>query len=250
VIDRATAKHLERRYRAATELIADLEDVLALETARAGGATGEATSVIRTLPPRARRRLPFRLRHPGWLALLGLVAAGGVAALIIALGHQAHRGTGARGAAKPQGLVPVSLAQDAATDYDPYGTGSQGEHPLQRNFVLDRDTSTFWSTETYRGGLGSKPGVGIYLDANPGVAARALEVRTPDPGWTAAVYAADHGPPRDIPGWSLVSPARTVTETTQRFDLTASPVPHRYYLLWITKLPAGQAKVSEVYLFK
>jgi serine/threonine-protein kinase len=250
VIDRATAKHLQRRYRAATELIADLEDVLALETARAGGATGEATSVIRTLPPRARRRLPFRLRHPGWLALLALVAAGGIAALIIALGHQAHRGTGARGAAKPRGLVPVSLAQDAATDYDPYGTGARGEHPLQRNFVLDRDTSTFWSTETYRGGLGSKPGVGIYLDAKPGVAARALEVRTPDPGWTAAVYAADQSPPHDISGWSLVSPARTVTETTQRFDLTASSQPHRYYLLWISKLPAGQAKLSEIYLFK
>src|SRR5438270_479745 len=54
VIDRATAKHLERRYASVHELIADLEDVLALETARAGGSTGEATSVIRTISPRAR----------------------------------------------------------------------------------------------------------------------------------------------------------------------------------------------------
>jgi serine/threonine-protein kinase len=250
VLDRATAKHLERRYATATELIADLEDVLALETARAGGATGEATSVIRTLSPRARRRLPFRLRHPGVLAVLGLVAAGAAAAVIVALTHHTHAGTGDRGAARPQGLTPVSLAQSAATDYDPYGTGSEGEHPQERNFVLDRDTSTFWSTENYRGGLGSKPGVGIYVDASPGVAARALEVRTPDPGWTAGVYAADHGPPRDISGWTLVSPSRTVTETTQRFDLTGGGQRHRYYLLWITKLPAGQAKLSEIYLFR
>jgi serine/threonine-protein kinase len=250
VLDRATAKHLDRRYGGASELVADLEDVLALETARAGGATGEATTVIRTLSPRARRHLPFRLRHPGWLALLGLVAAGVAAALIVALSHQTHRGTGTRGAVHPKGLSSVSLAQDASTDYDPYGTGSEGEHPNERSFAVDRDTSTFWSTETYRGGLGNKPGVGIYLDAKPGVVARALEVRTPQPGWTAGVYAAEHGPPKDIPEWTLVSPARTVTEGTQRFDLRTNGRAYRYYLLWITKVPAGQAKVSELYLFK
>ena len=64
VVDRATAKDLDRRYGSDRELIADLEDVLAIETARSGQATGEATAVIRTLPARARRRLPLRMRHP------------------------------------------------------------------------------------------------------------------------------------------------------------------------------------------
>ena len=50
VIDRATAKDLHERYRSDEELIADLEDVLALEAARSGSATGEATTVLRTLP--------------------------------------------------------------------------------------------------------------------------------------------------------------------------------------------------------
>src|SRR5690242_6997871 len=63
VVDTATAKRVENRYADDAELIADLEDVLAIETARAGGATGEATSVLRTLPSRARRRIPFRMRH-------------------------------------------------------------------------------------------------------------------------------------------------------------------------------------------
>src|SRR5437763_10815428 len=62
VVDRATAKDLDRRYLDAGSLVADLEDVLAIETARAGGATGEATTVLRTLPGPARRRLPLRLR--------------------------------------------------------------------------------------------------------------------------------------------------------------------------------------------
>ena len=60
VVDTATAKRPEERYADDQELIADLEDVLAIEAARAGGATtGEVTTVLRTLPRRARRRVPF-----------------------------------------------------------------------------------------------------------------------------------------------------------------------------------------------
>ncbi len=63
VVDTATAKRVEDRYADDAELIADLEDVLAIETARAGSATGEVTSVLRTLPSQTRRRIPFRIRH-------------------------------------------------------------------------------------------------------------------------------------------------------------------------------------------
>src|ERR1700712_892720 len=79
VVDRATAKDLSRRYGSDRELIADLEDVLAIETARSGQATGEATAVIRTLPARARRRLPLRMRHP-WALLAALVLIGAAVA--------------------------------------------------------------------------------------------------------------------------------------------------------------------------
>ena len=63
VIDTATAKRPEDRYADDSELIADLEDVLAIETARAGSATGEVTAVLRTLPSDAQQRVPYRLRH-------------------------------------------------------------------------------------------------------------------------------------------------------------------------------------------
>src|SRR5919201_1526858 len=64
VVDRATAKDLDERYADDAELIADLEDVLAIETARSGQSTGEATTVLRTLPSSARRRGPPRAQHP------------------------------------------------------------------------------------------------------------------------------------------------------------------------------------------
>ena len=50
VVDRATSKDLTRRYPDAQSMIADLEDVLAIETARTGHVTGEATTVLRSLP--------------------------------------------------------------------------------------------------------------------------------------------------------------------------------------------------------
>ena len=63
VLDRATAKELDRRYPDAATLIADLEDVLAIETSRSGQVTGEATAVLRSLPANTRRKLPLRTRR-------------------------------------------------------------------------------------------------------------------------------------------------------------------------------------------
>src|SRR3954449_7876674 len=48
IVERATAKDLDRRYKSVAEMEADLEDALAIETARSGQATAEATSVLRT----------------------------------------------------------------------------------------------------------------------------------------------------------------------------------------------------------
>src|SRR5271154_6276007 len=56
VLDRATAKDLAIRYADAESMITALEEVLAIEAARTGQATGEVTTVLRTLPGDARRR--------------------------------------------------------------------------------------------------------------------------------------------------------------------------------------------------
>src|SRR5579859_6532638 len=92
VIDGATAKRIEDRYADDAELIADLEDVLAIETARAGSATGEVTSVIRTLPSQTRRRVPFRIRHRATALLLLLLVVVAAAAVVIWLATRAHHG--------------------------------------------------------------------------------------------------------------------------------------------------------------
>src|SRR5438270_9399017 len=131
VVDTATAKEQENRYADDAELIADLEDVLAIETARAGSATGEVTTVLRTLPSGKQRRVPFLVRHRTAtfvLLLVVLAAAGGVIAW---LATRTHHGTGKLSQSGPvaghRGLSFVSLCQTCAHDFDPLG--DKHEHP-------------------------------------------------------------------------------------------------------------------------
>jgi eukaryotic-like serine/threonine-protein kinase len=251
VIDRATDKDLARRYADDGELIADLEDVLAIETARSGQATGEATAILRTLPARSRSRLPLRTRINSRVALgIALLAVAAGAAVLLLAVDRTTRGTGSTpGAEQPAGTVGVSLRRTAAHDYDPFG--GDGEHPEQAAAAVDRTVSSAWSTEGYRDGLG-KPGVGIYVDAAPSVSAVRMDIRTPTPGWRGEVYVAKDSVPTTVPGgWKSVGHIDSASKRTS-VDLDTAGNSYRYYLVWITALPEGseRAQISEIDLFR
>ncbi len=245
VIDRATAKDLRERYRSDEELIADLEDVLALEAARAGSATGEATTVLKTLPRRARRRVPLRVRSPALLAAVALLAALAVVAALLLLGGRAQRGTGTTGDPGGNGaLSQISLRDDAASDYDPLGDSA--EHANETSFAIDNLPTTSWSTESYTTSDLQKDGVGLVIDATPGAVVRELRIRTPTPGFNADVYVTDAASPPDAvtdPAWKQVG---TVTDAASRatVDLDTAGQTSTFVLLWITALPPGGDKVE------
>jgi eukaryotic-like serine/threonine-protein kinase len=263
VVDRAVAKDLDYRYHDAASMVADLEQVLAIEAARAGQTTGEVTSVLRTLPGDARRRLPWRMQHPArWAASLALLAAI-IAIAIVAAAQQAHKGTGvAPDVHAGAGLHAVPLSQTAAHDYNPFGTGPENHNRVQN--VVDSDPNTVWSTAHYyektlvkAGGTG----LGVYLDAAPGVVARALEVQTPTPGFNAQVYGArsvnlsypyGNTAPLSARGWHGPLGSAENIRNRQRIKLSSDGTPYRYYLLWLTTLPPGEesASLSELTLFK
>jgi eukaryotic-like serine/threonine-protein kinase len=262
VVDRAVAKDLDWRYPDADSMVADLEEVLAIEASRAGQATGEATSVLRTLPGRTRRRLPWRLRHPArWAASIALLAAI-IAIAIIAAAQQTHKGTGVPpGVHSGAGLQAVPLSQTAAHDYNPFGTGPENHDRVQN--VVDSDPNTIWSTAHYYEGTLKKAGgvgVGVYLDAAPQVTARAVEIQTPTPGFDVQVYGADkinlsyaYGDttPLTARGWHGPLGSAENVRDRERIRLTGGGT-YRYYLIWLTTLPPGQqsASVSELTLFK
>jgi serine/threonine-protein kinase len=250
VVDRATAKDLGHRYADDAELIADLEDVLAIETARAGQATGEATAILRTLPERSRARLPLRMRVNSKLVLaLTLVAVAVAAGVLLLAADRTTRGTGSSpDTQEPPGTTAVSLKRGAANDYDPIG--GDGEHSAEATAVVDRDRNSTWSTENYEGGVLNKDGVGIYVDAKPSVAAVSMEIRSTTPGWKGDVYVAK-SVPDSIDGWTRVG---SIAEAERRttVDLDTGGQPYRYYLVWITGLPEGKgsAEISEIELFQ
>jgi tRNA A-37 threonylcarbamoyl transferase component Bud32 len=259
VVERATSKSLDKRYPGTASMIADMEEALAIETSRAGQATGEVTAVLRTLHSPARRLLPWRVRHPArWAVSLALLAAIVAVAIVAAAGHT-HSGTGvAPDVHSKAGNTPVVLKQTAAASYNPFGTGP--EHAEDVSSIIDGDLNTSWSTEHYVDGNLGKPGLGVSLDAAPGVAARAIEIQSPTPGFTAAVFASTGPSSKSASaggeslkelGWTQLAPAHTIGSRTT-VAINASGSVYRYYLIWITKLPVGHqtAEISEVTLFK
>jgi tRNA A-37 threonylcarbamoyl transferase component Bud32 len=257
VLDRMTDKDLAHRYADVPSLVADLEDALALEAARQGTSTGEATAVIRTLPARARRRLPFRMRHS--LPVLGIIGVIAVAVVIVVVASRevpprVQKGTGSgRVAATPEGTRVVSVQRASAHAFDPLGDNE--EHSDEASRTVDRDDATSWTTERYSAGIegAGKTGVGLYIDAKPKVDAVALQIGTPGPGWKATIYAAPPGPaPKTVPGgWAKVG-GGTVNSNDKRFTLDTGGKEYRYYLVWITKLTPGadRAEISEIRLFQ
>jgi serine/threonine protein kinase len=263
VVDRAVAKDLAVRYPDAAAMTADLENVLAIEASRTGQTTGEVTTVLKTLRGRARRRLPWRMRHPArWLASLALLAAIVVIVVILA-GENAHRGTGtAPGASSRAGLVAVQLSASAANDYNPFGTGPENRDQIGN--VVDSDPSTTWSTERYYEGTLRKAGgtgLGIYLDAAPGVVGRGIEIQTPTPGFSVQIYVADHidlalpygdSASLETRGWEGPVASSTDVHDGERIRLKTPAGKHRYYLIWMTTLPPHRqsAMIADVTLFK
>jgi serine/threonine protein kinase len=248
VLDRMTDKDLRRRYPDIDTLVADLEEALAIEAARSGKSTGEATAVLRTLPPSTRRRLPFRLRHPLPVAMIAVLLAVGVALLVLLLKEgvdRTERGTGSGSIEAPAGEKVVSVSSTSASDYDPLGDDE--EHPERAQLVVDRAPDTTWTTESYSSGLegANKAGVGIYLDAKPGVEAVRMEIQSPEQGWRAEIFgAAGNRVPESIDaGWKRLG-GGVVRTDQQRFRLAASGERYRYYLVWITELPPDGPRVE------
>jgi serine/threonine-protein kinase len=250
VVERATAKETENRYQDVSQMVHDLEEVLAIEAARTGQATGEATTVLQSLSGDTADFAPIRLRRPKRVLALTLLVLGLAAATAILLAGRTEKGTGKPVVKKPPpGLRQVHLAGNAASDYDPEGDNK--ESPEAARNAIDGNVSTNWNTETYQGGFeGShKSGVGLYVDAGRLLPARGLTLVTATPGFKAAVYASETVPPK-LGGWTRVSPVRSVKQD-HTFRLKTDERVYRYYLLWISELPDdGEVEVQELSLLR
>jgi serine/threonine protein kinase len=254
VVETATSKRSEDRYADDAELICDLEDVLAIETARAGSASGQVTSVLATLPAPKRRRVPFLVAHRARalaLALVALVVAGAGAGW---LATRAHHGTGPPAAPPPSPrLVAVNLCQSCAHGFNPLG--SPKDEAPNAALAIDGDPNTYWRTQYYYDDQLGKAGTGLYLDAAPRTTASEMVIDTDTPGFYVTIYARDSRPPMawPAPGWTKISPSTRIGASRhgQAIRLSSAHTPFRYFLIWITSL-GGQEYVdlNEVTLYR
>jgi predicted Ser/Thr protein kinase len=227
-VHRAMAKRPEDRFQTMADFCRELEANLA-ET--------QGQTVVAPAVPR-KARAPRRQGANPWpivLALLTLIAIGAVIAYLLV--HRNNNGNAGAAAGSGTGGVPTLVATGA---YDPYGTG--GENDARAKYATDNNGATYWETEQYYDHPSlNKPGVGLVLDAKRVVQLHQLGVATSTPGFTAVIRAGDsttHFP-------DTVSTSQTVAGTT---TFTIVGKPHRYYLLWITRLGPGYstAQINEV----
>ena len=186
VLDRMTDKDLKRRYPDIDTLVADLEEALAIEAARSGHSTGEATAVLRTLPPSARRRLPFRMRHPLPVAAIVLLLADRRVARRPAAqgGRRPHRARHRRRATSRRRPASGSSRWPAPRPRTTTRSATTRSTPSAPRSWSTASPTRRWITESYSSGLegANKDGVGIYVDAKPGVEAVRMEIQSPETG--------------------------------------------------------------------
>jgi eukaryotic-like serine/threonine-protein kinase len=247
VVERATEKKPEKRYPDMSTMLADLESALEVEVARAGRSTGEATTVLDSVPDRRRRILTSRRVS---IAGILLVLAGTAAALLIAglTGEDRERGGGGGGGGGEPTGTEVELV--GAQDFDPEGTPVPEEHPEEVANAVDGDTGSAWSTEEYTASAvvedaAGKPGVGLIVDAGQPVDGATMSISTTEGGWDAEIYAAADGPPTSLEGWGEPVDQVANANQDQLFELDVAE-PAQYYLIWLTKLAGspGEYKVE------
>jgi predicted Ser/Thr protein kinase len=229
-VQRAMAKRPEDRFPTMADFARELEANLAVAL---GG-----TAVAPAPPPRPRApRRPGANPWPIVLALLVLIAIGAAIALLVMRNHDNGPTTSTGGGGGGSG-TPALKAIGA---YDPYGTG--GENDANAKLATDNDPSTYWETERYYDAPKlDKPGVGLVLDAGSTVQLHQFGVVTSTPGFNAVIRAGDS--PTQFP--DTVSAPQTVSGTGVTFTITGTP--HRYYLLWITRLGPNYntARINEI----
>jgi glyoxylase-like metal-dependent hydrolase (beta-lactamase superfamily II) len=139
----------------------------------------------------------------------------------------------------------------SAAVHDPFGGGGD-EHAADAPKAIDGKPGSAWTTRSHPGGLG-KPGVGLVLETGGYQGYSALALLTRTPGFDVSVYSTDQSDPPaggpDDPAWRLEGRKSGVAKR-QRINLRGATSEPSYYLVWITKLPAGRSRagLSEISL--
>jgi serine/threonine-protein kinase len=235
-IQRAMAKRPGDRFPTMQAFAAELQACLA-ETQSAGTQIAVPPPAAPQQTTQIRRRRRTVSPWPVIVAIVALIAIAVVVALLILDGIPSSVPF-TKPHSKPPATAPTNVDLTAVAAWDP--DGDHHEHDEDVRFATDGDATTFWRTEQYDNppSLG-KPGVGLILDAHQPVQLHQLGIATGTPGFTAEIQASDSP---TGPFTTVVGPSQTVNDGTH-FQITQGSK-YRYYLIWITALPANSRLVQ------
>lgn len=161
-------------------------------------------------------------------------------------------GSGTGTTTTPGAPVPIDLAADAATVYDPYGRAAATGVASR---ALDGDPATSWYVDPRPGAPQVAVGFAIELGQERGI--RSIDVTTPTPGFKVEIYATDEAtPPPNIldTRWAHITDKADVGSDASgktHIVLGAGTSKYRTLLLWITQPPADapRVRISELKIF-
>ena len=232
-------------------MVADLEEVLAVEASRTGQATGEVTTrAAHAARPAQRRRCPGACAIPArWARSLGAARRDRRDRARARRRRSApRRGRRRRASSRTRACEPVQLGQTAAHDYNPFGTGPENRDLVGN--VVDGDPNTTWSTEQYYDGtleegrrrrprhLPRRRAAGARQgDRDPDAHARLRRADLRRPTTSTCELAYGNSTPLVRRGWQGPVGTSADVHSGERIPLTLDGHPHRYYLVWLTTLP-------------
>ena len=221
----------------------------------AAQATGEATTVLRSLSGDTADFAPERLRHPRRaLRAQRRSCSRCVAGAVAFLATRTEKGTGGTVATQqPPALSEVQLAGGRGTRLRPEPATARSRR-TPGPFALDGIRSTRWDTEPTRAAspaaATSRAWGSTWTPATP-IAARGLDARDVHPGLQGRVYASETRARHRSTGWTSCQPRRERRAGPDLPARTAKGRKYRNYLLWITELPEqNKAEIQELSLLK
>ena len=202
MLERATAKRPREPLPDGGQLVDDLESVLAIEAARSGETTGEATVVLQGLPA-GRPASPQAAQHPRRLLVVA-PRGGGVAVAAVVLASRVEEGR--TGGASPPGQPELSgfalergdrRVRPGGDRWRRIGVAGFGDERQRRQPVDDlgyRDLPVRGlRLRLHPGGRGARRG--LTIDAGEPVAAQRLDLTVAsEAGWDLDVYGATEIP--------------------------------------------------------
>jgi hypothetical protein len=160
-------------------------------------------------------------------------------------GSTGSSGTSTDATPAPPAPEAITLADSAASVYDPYGRATATGAPGR---ALDGDGGTSWYVDPPPGA--TQVGVGYALNLGEQRGIRVVEITTPTPGFRVEVYASDEAtPPPTIldTRWAHITDTSDVGTNQDggatRIVLGAGTSKYQTLLLWITKPPSDGTRV-------